>query len=855
MNEHREKLWDAADWLVEVGPGAGSAGGEVTYAGPMRKPSRNGDELLRSPLASPRDEPRIIIRGASIHNVENVDCEIPLGRLTSICGVSGSGKSSFVRGVLAPALLSETGGTLAGFAIRDGRWRSIDSSTPFGEVVALDQTIPPPNRRSLVATLTGLFDGIRNVFGISSAAKRDGLSASDFGLNAGHGRCSGCWGVGEVIDGDLWSVCPSCGGARYGHAALSVRVAGTNVQELLATPVDKLSGFAETFGISQHLTRAMSDLGIGYVTLGRRIDTLSGGEVQRLRLAMRLGRASTEPMVFILDEPAVGLHPADVRLLATGLDRILDGGRNTIVMVEHDLQLVRSSDWVIEFGPGSGPNGGHIVFAGTPGQLSKVKTATGLALVGIFPKMNESAEVRRPPGTKRKLSLDEQLARTNALIRTLINGDSAIPMESEDGSAEPAVAVSERFWSDRDSWEVAGLDQEIPKLLLDVARAKSGNFFAELLDLWEKNRECWLAIHPFLTDMQVWGAKLPKAVVRAVSEHILKEELQLITTSGDPVRPGYDAGLVRATGKRFIPKDNSKGARHRALCDAFAVGSRYVELRDPGGRLRATASDRLLDLETALIAPLGLVPSHFSRLEPRGRCPMCKGARRVTSIEESLVIGNRKATPDSEHFLTPEAYAIIKGIRHNELNPFLRRLGSEGLWDLKASFERLDLAKRNLILFGFWSRPGAGSFLKSPSAEPSEVASWLRWDGLYRHVLDQTDRSRDLDWVRRVHESGRLLRCVLCEGSGLQQFANVLRICGMSFAKWSMRTDPGEKLDLLKKIEPSTPRQRRTLHRLLHCLASLGKFQNSGSPAGIVGCLVESFTTMIGADLKELRVS
>jgi excinuclease ABC A subunit len=845
MNEHREGLWEAADWLVEIGPGAGLLGGEVTYAGPRRKQSRIRDELLRTPLALSNKQPHIGIRGASIHNVQNIDCKIPLGRLTCICGVSGSGKSSFVRGVLAPALFHEVGGMVPDFAIHNGRWRSIDGIPSFGEVVALDQVMPPPNRRSLVATVTGLFDGIRKVFGASPAAKRDGLSASDFGLNGGHGRCSVCLGIGEVEDGSIWAACPACGGARYGHAALSVRVADVNVQELLETPVDRLSGMAETFGISQRLTGAMSDLGIGYVALGRRIDTLSGGEVQRLRLAMRLGTVSTDPMLFILDEPAVGLHPRDVRLLATALDRILEGGRNTIVMVEHDLQLIQSSDWVLEFGPGSGPDGGQIVFAGTPDRLTSAKTATGLALIGKLPTTKQTAQIPKPTVMNQRLPINEQVARTTALMRTLISGDAATAIESENGSAEPVVVVSERFWSDRDSWEVTGLDREIPKLLLDVQRATGQGIFDDLLAIWKDNRECWLAVHPFLTDMQVWGSKLPESVARSVSAHIAKEDLRLVTIKGDIVRKGFDAKQVRATGTRFVPEDDSEGAKRRVLSDAFAVGARYVELRDRSGELRAIASDRLLDLETALVAPIVPLPSHFSRLDPRGRCPMCKGTRSVISVAESLVIGNRNVPPDDERFLTTQANAVMKGIRHNELNPFLRRLAREGLWELRTSFERLDRADRNLILFGFWARPGGGSFLKSPSADPSEVASWLRWDGLYRHVLDQADRSADAEWILRIREAVRPLRCLLCEGTGLQQFAALLRVGDVSFAKWMLLPHPERKLELLNKVEPRTARQRRTRQRLLHCLAPVSRPLTSAASAAIVERTVESFTTMI----------
>jgi len=196
LNEHREGLWDSADWLVEIGPGAGSAGGEITYSGPPNKrPQTEAEEPLRARLPLESKHATIKIRGASINNVQDVDCDIPIGRLTCITGVSGSGKSSFIRGVFAPALLEVVGGSGSDFALRRGQWRSVTGANKITEVVALDQTMPQPNRRSLVATVTGVFDDIRKVFGDSSDAKREGLTASDFGVNAGEGRCSTCGGV------------------------------------------------------------------------------------------------------------------------------------------------------------------------------------------------------------------------------------------------------------------------------------------------------------------------------------------------------------------------------------------------------------------------------------------------------------------------------------------------------------------------------------------------------------------------------------------------------------------------------------------------------------------------------------
>ena len=844
LNSHRERLWASADWQVDIGPGAGAAGGNLVYAGPVRRraPSRKS---LRTPLPVTRQTSTISLLGGSVHNIRNVDCHIPLGRLTCICGVSGSGKSSFVRGILAPALLASIPGDSTDFALQNGKWRSVSGTRNLAEVVALDQTTPPPNRRSFVATFLGLFESIRRVFAASPDAKRVGLSASDFGVNAGSGRCQTCLGAGQVGDGDRASVCPLCGGTRYGHAALSVRLAEVNVQSLMATPVDHLAPWCELFRIPSQLISTMVELGLGHLSLGRPMDTLSGGEVQRLRLARRLQITSTGSALFILDEPAVGLHRDDVARLAGALTRVVDDGRNTVIIVEHDLDLIRAADWVLEFGPGGGPSGGQVVFAGTPGQLAAAPTPTGLAVAGRLPALKRRSDVRRDADVAHVLSLDERVARTNSLMRTLISGDSALEASSEEELVEPVVVLDERLWADRDVWEIGGLEREIPKLLLDVQRTGGGTGVAELVAIWGAHPCAWLSVHPFLSEMQVWGSKLPRSVGRAVASRIEDEGLRLITTGGDKATTGVDIRKIRAAGARLRPSNQSDDARSRAVAEAFAVGAKYVELRDPGGRLLATASDRLLDLKTPLIAPMTPTPSDFSRLDERGRCPMCRGRRTVTTIPDSLVIGTRTVEPGHQQFLSPGAQEVMKGVLRNELAPFLRRLSKEGMWNMNAPFARLDRAERDVVLFGCWERPGAGSFLKRPRANPNEVGSWLRWDGLYRRLLREVDRSRNPDWVRQVRAGVRQRRCPRCKGSGLQLFAGLLRVGSLSLAEWIRLGDGVRMLEELEMVAPTTARQRRTHARILHCLASLRN--PGGAPSAVAKRTVESFTTMPAA--------
>ena len=228
---------------------------------------------------------------------------------------------------------------------------------------------------------------------------------------------------------------------------------------------------------------------------------------------------------------------------------------------------------------------------------------------------------------------------------------------------------------------------------------------------------------------------------------------------------------------------------------------------------------------------------------------MCSGARTVATIPHDLIIANDRTSPDSTEFLAPQANAVMKGVYQGHLRPFLRRLAAEDLWDAKASFTGLDAASRELLLFGYWARPGHGSFLKSARANPGEVSSWLRWDGLYRHLLEQVGRSRDASWVKRVRDGARSVRCPRCGGSGLEPFAELLWVGDMTFPDWTRQSDPALMLRQLRQVKPLTLRQRRTHERILHCLEPLADQASGTTPAAVVKRAVESFTTMPAAIL------
>ncbi|MCY1031272.1 hypothetical protein OV207_07370 [Corallococcus sp. BB11-1] len=833
MNEHRQALAHAADHLIQLGPGAGAAGGCIDYEGPVVESAWTHLPPIKRSVPLKQELPLwLTIQGATIHNLQGVDCKLPLGRLTCLTGVSGSGKSSFVRGVLLPGVLGMLDKTsqLADFDLRPGRWKALTGTEHLAGVVALDQRIPPTNRRSIVATFLELAERLRAVFGSSEQAHTAGLSASDFGLNAGQGRCQFCLGLGEVAEHELWTACPVCGGLRYGQEALSVQVEGMSIGDLLALPVSSLRKKLPSFLATQTgVLEEMEELGLGHVSLGRRVDTLSGGEVQRLRIAHTLSEHGSRRLLFVLDEPAAGLHPQDVAHLVRALDRILSVGHNTVVLVEHNAAIIGAADWLVEFGPGGGPHGGRVMAMGTPAEMRRTNTATGRMLAGRTVRAS-SGHRGTSPLAPQELSVAEDLrgqaVRMGARIRQLIGDDIAPPDLSADQVVldRPAVVVDERMWKGRRPWEIGDLDQELARLLLDVqthgVRAEDIN---RLAAQWEMQGDGRLVIHPFLKELQTWGPRLPRAAVQDARSHAKAMGLTLLAPDGRELKKGIDVewGRVRATGERFVPRQKDPAARRRLVSDALTLGAGHVELRGARGELHGVLQTRLMDLDRGLIGPMEAAPFHFSRHDPRGRCPTCKGSGGVLTLKEELAIGDREAPLEDEGVLLPAAAAVMKGVRRAEMLPFFRRMAEEGLWERGVPYQRLDANARNLVLYGCWTRPGPGTFLKDAKADASEVNAWLRWDGLYFHLIQQYARSTNAKWRLAVEGSRSSSRCPMCEGTGLSSSARLLMLDGRSLQDWVRDGSLVEFSHALGGLRASTPRQERMLRRVLDCLAPL----------------------------------
>lgn len=381
--EHDEDTMLAADYIVDIGPGAGSHGGEVIACGTaeeiMQIPESITGQYLsgkkRIPVPETRRTPTgwIKVLGAQENNLKNVDVEIPLGVMTCVTGVSGSGKSSLVNEILYKHLARE----LNRARCIPGRHKGIEGVEQLDKVINIDQSPIGRTPRSNPATYTGVFDLIRDLFASTADAKAKGYSKGRFSFNVKGGRCEACGGDGIIkiemhFLPDVYVPCEVCGGKRYNRETLDVKYKGKSIFDVLDMTVEEALPFFENVPFIRRKIETLYDVGLSYVKLGQPSTTLSGGEAQRIKLATELSRRSTGRTIYILDEPTTGLHFEDVHKLVEILHRLADGG-NTVVVIEHNLDVIKTADYIIDMGPEGGDRGGTVIAKGTPEEIVKVK--------------------------------------------------------------------------------------------------------------------------------------------------------------------------------------------------------------------------------------------------------------------------------------------------------------------------------------------------------------------------------------------------------------------------------------------------------------------------------------------------
>ncbi|HWJ44048.1 MAG TPA: excinuclease ABC subunit UvrA [Gaiellaceae bacterium] len=395
--EHDEQMMRSADWLVDMGPGAGEHGGHVVAEGPATKVERNKSSVTGQFLAGTReiavperrtdDNGSFWVRGASMHNLKNIDVEFPVGKFVCVTGVSGSGKSTLVNEIVYKALANK----LHRMRTKPGDHAGCEGIECYDKVIDIDQSPIGRTPRSNPATYTKLFDHIRELYSMTPEAKVRGYKPGRFSFNVRGGRCETCKGDGQIkiemhFLPDVYVPCETCKGARYNRETLEVRFKGKSIADVLEMSVEEALKFFSKIPKLRRRLQTLHDVGLDYIKLGQPATTLSGGEAQRVKLSAELSKVATGKTLYILDEPTTGLHFADIEKLLEVLQRLVDAG-NTVLVIEHNLDVIKQADWIVDLGPEGGEAGGEIVATGTPEGVAEMEESfTGAFLRHVLPK-------------------------------------------------------------------------------------------------------------------------------------------------------------------------------------------------------------------------------------------------------------------------------------------------------------------------------------------------------------------------------------------------------------------------------------------------------------------------------------
>jgi excinuclease ABC subunit A len=400
--EHDEQMMRAADWLVDMGPGAGEHGGHVVAEGPAEEVAHNDESVTGLFLSRARtiavperrvdDTGSFWVRGASMHNLKDIDVEFPVGKFICVTGVSGSGKSTLVNEIVYKALANR----LHRLRVKPGDHIACEGIECFDKVIDIDQSPIGRTPRSNPATYTKLFDHIRELYAQTPDAKVRGYKPGRFSFNVRGGRCETCKGDGTIkiemhFLPDVYVPCETCGGKRYNRETLEVRFKGKSIADVLEMSVEEALGFFTKIPKIRRRLQTLHDVGLDYIKLGQPATTLSGGEAQRVKLSSELSKVATGRTLYILDEPTTGLHFADIEKLLEVLQRLVDAG-NTVLVIEHNLDVIKQADWIVDLGPEGGEAGGEVIATGTPEDVAQVEGSyTGQYLRQLLPRLAAAA--------------------------------------------------------------------------------------------------------------------------------------------------------------------------------------------------------------------------------------------------------------------------------------------------------------------------------------------------------------------------------------------------------------------------------------------------------------------------------
>lgn len=751
--EHDPEIIRGADYIVDLGPGAGQRGGELLYAGPPEGLLRVGDSLtgsylrgeLRIPLPPRRRHPKgfLVLKGARQHNLKGIDVRIPLGVLVCVTGVSGSGKSTLVIDCLYRGLKRLKGEPEE----RPGAFDALEGAEALGDVVLVDQRPPSRTPRATPVTYLKAYDPIRKIFASQPLALQRGYTPSHFSYNSPSGRCPECNGEGfQRVEmqflSDVLLKCPKCDGKRFREDVLEVTYRGKNIAEVLEMTAEE----ALAFFSNKEVTRALEPLvrvGLGYLRLGQPLNTLSGGEAQRLKLAFHLKESSKEKVLFLFDEPTIGLHPADVKQLLEAFEGLLERG-HSVLIVEHNPEVMKVADWIIDLGPEGGDQGGWVVAEGTPEEVAKMETATARVLReylrGPIPLTPSPLSPRRPSEGYIRI----HGAREHNLkdVHVKIPRDRMVAITGVSGSGKSTLAFDILFAEGQrryleclpnyirqylkvmDRPDVDAVEEVPPTVAIEQRMSRGGrrSTVATLTEVYHYLRLLWSK----LGVQHCPGCGDP--IRPETPEGILAEVLRRF--GGRPILVLSPLVLERKGYHREVLQRLKKGGITHAVIDGkplpldplpqlerfkeHTIEALLGEGTDPkeveglirkglelsGGWVKVKAPGEEAFFSTKLYCPRcrrgfePLDPRLFSFNSPKGACPRCQGLGGFIDFRDSLVVP-REDLPLQEA-LAPFQHPAMKREKVKVLKEIEDKLGI----DPRRPFSSLDPRERRAVLHG-----------------------------------------------------------------------------------------------------------------------------------------------------------
>lgn len=741
--EHAPEAIYDADWLIDIGPGPGEAGGELLHNGPTpwaQGRAIDAELVQRSPTfalasdvsvfkrkgtghADTRRE--LILRGATLHNLEELDVSFLQGALNVVTGVSGAGKTTLLFGVLVPTLRAH----LENDPTKPPAIAEIDGVEPIEKLITIDQSPIGKTPRSNPATYTKVFDRVRDLFSKLPEARERGLSKSAFSMNVKGGRCEVCHGagvrtVGMHFLGDVEVTCEACAGRRFGPEVLSVHYHEHSISDVLDLSVDAATQLLSSEGAITRVLRALSDVGLGYLKLGQPSTTLSGGEAQRVKLAGQLARPAPHPTLYVLDEPTVGLHQADVRALMKSLDDLVEAG-HTVIVIEHDLDVIASAHRVVDLGPGSGADGGRLVAVGSPEEVSRAAgSLTGAALRARFDgssTLNQKRSHRTAPSPTQSLTL------RNVTTHNLKGIDVSVPHRS-------LTVITGLSGSGKSS------------LAIDTIAELGRQAYAESLSSYARR---------FIRGRR--EAQVEE--IRGLSPVIVVDSRQVGRNPRSTV--GTMTGILDAlrllyarAGTRRCPKCEEELGENAACRTCDFVGRRVQFL----------------------------TAQHFSFNTENGACPHCKGLGQISTCDpERLITDSDRAIADwaMAGHKVGKYYGDPKGQHMAILEAVGVSLGLE----LSRPWRELDRQTRDIVLFGTGDDTYDVTWRYSRRKRTGEHRWTTTWPGLCALVDEEYERKHADRRARDFRQIMGRQKCPQCHGDRLDLEIGAVTFDGRTLPK------------------------------------------------------------------------